>query len=107
MSSQLLLRADVESVLDRTVRPFLARDSGDIRITGIDDRGDVTLKLIGRCGGCPIADLELTNMVTDAVTEGVPGVGRVRLDFGVSDGLIAEARALMHRRVRSVAPAGK
>lgn len=98
MSSRLLLRTDVESALDQKVRPFLARDAGDIRVAAIDDRGNVTLKLVGRCGGCPIADLELTGMVTDAVTDSSPDVSGVTLDTGVSDGLIAEARALMHHR---------
>lgn len=104
MSSQLL-RADVESTLDREIRPFLARDQGDIRVTRIDDEGNVTLRLIGRCGGCPIASIELTNMVTEAVTGGSSQAGEVILDCGVQNSLVEEARTFLHRREAARAPA--
>ena len=44
----------VEEILDRTVRPGLRADGGDLEVLSVQD-GEVQISYQGACGGCPSA----------------------------------------------------
>lgn len=65
----------VEAVLDE-VRPMLRMDGGDCEVVSVE-AGDVTLRLLGACDGCPLSMRTLKSGIERIVKEKVPGVHQV------------------------------
>jgi Fe-S cluster biogenesis protein NfuA len=63
-------QACVQAVLDR-VRPFLQADGGDIVLLNVSGN-KATVRLTGKCAGCPSAHLTLHVGVEMAIKEEVP-----------------------------------
>ncbi len=70
------MREKVEEVL-RLIRPQLQADGGDIELVDVDEAGNVRVKLLGTCQGCPMSQLTLAWGVERILQERVPGVTRV------------------------------
>ncbi len=66
----------VEKALE-SIRPVLQEDGGDIELVEISDENIVTVRLLGRCSGCPSAGQTLKNVVTKTLIKTVPGVRNV------------------------------
>lgn len=96
------LRDRVELVLDEHVRPSLRTHLGDVTVTKIE-AGNLHVEVVGKCVGCPSAELSMTSFVADEVTARIPEITNVVLVSGVSDALIGEAKRLLTLRVRSAA----
>ena len=86
---------EIERVLDREVRPDLAARGGAVEVVELDQDGTLHVRMMGRCAGCPGADLTAESLIQEAVTEQVPGVARVVLSQHVSGELLAQARKLL------------
>lgn len=72
------VEARIQEVLERRVRPYVASHGGDISIARFDaESGDLWVRLLGACGGCPSARLTLKAGVEKLVREEVPDVVRV------------------------------
>ena len=69
------MREKVEAVLN-SVRPALQADGGDVELVGIED-GVVSVRLVGSCGGCPMATVTLRDGIERALMEEVPEVRQV------------------------------
>jgi len=65
----------VQSALE-TIRPALQADGGDIELVGVEGNV-VTVRLLGACGGCPMAQMTLKHGVEARVRELVPSIERV------------------------------
>lgn len=59
------------------VRPGLQRDGGDVEFVSVNENGAVALRLLGACGGCPMATMTLKNYIEEVLVEEVPGVTEV------------------------------
>jgi len=71
------MKRDVEKVLE-DVRESLALHGGDIELLGVDpETGTVTVRLLGTCVGCPMADMTIATIVEETLREQVPGVRKV------------------------------
>lgn len=87
----------IESVLTKDVRPSLASHQGDVHI--VDYTNSVLrIRLTGKCSGCPSALLTTEELIAAKVKEAVPEVQDVILVSGVSDNLIAQAKAILQER---------
>lgn len=87
----------IERVLDEAVRPGLRAHGGDVQVVSLD--GDVLrVRLLGCCSGCPSAYITTEELIEKAVLDAIPGISRVALISGVSDGLMAQAREIMRAR---------
>lgn len=72
------LEAEILGVLERHVRPGVARDGGDIVFDRFDaQEGVLWIHMRGACGGCPSARLTLKGGVERIVQYYVPEVTRV------------------------------
>jgi len=69
------VRPEVEKVLE-SIRPALQADGGDVELVGIDG-GVVKVRLLGACGGCPMATMTLKGGIEAALKERIPAVERV------------------------------
>jgi Fe-S cluster biogenesis protein NfuA len=71
----LPVRPEVEEVLN-SIRPALQADGGDVELVDIDG-GVVKVRLLGACGGCPMATMTLKGGIEAALKERIPAVERV------------------------------
>jgi len=69
------MRDKVEAVLDE-IRPNLMADGGNVQLIDVKD-GVVTVRLLGACGGCPMATMTLRQGIERKLKEEVPEVKKV------------------------------
>jgi Fe-S cluster biogenesis protein NfuA len=69
------VKPEVEKVLD-SIRPYLQADGGDVELVAVDG-GVVKVRLLGACGGCPMATMTLKGGIEAALKERIPAVLRV------------------------------
>jgi len=70
------MRQEVEEALEQ-VRPALQADGGDVELVEVTDDGIVRVRLIGACGGCPMATMTLKEGIERLLKQEVPGVREV------------------------------
>jgi Fe-S cluster biogenesis protein NfuA len=68
------LRARIEAVIDREVRPGLQADGGDVELVGVDQDRIVQVRLLGSCQGCASSTYSTTMGIETAVKARVPEV---------------------------------
>jgi Fe-S cluster biogenesis protein NfuA len=88
---------DIQSVLDRRVRPVLKAHNGEIELTGIEEGGIVRLRLLGACATCMGAEQTVSDIIVASIRESCPWVRDVRVGTGVSDDLVREALRFLKR----------
>ena len=59
------------------VRPNLQADGGDVEFVSVADDGTVSVRLIGRCSGCPMSQMTLKHGIESYLVKEVPGVTSV------------------------------
>jgi len=69
------MREKVEAALNR-IRPALQADGGDVELVDVND-GVVKVRLMGACGGCPMATMTLKAGIERVLKEEVPEVQEV------------------------------
>jgi len=72
----MAMKEDVQKALDKT-RGYLRQDGGDVELVDVTDDGVVKVKLMGACGGCPMATMTLKSMIEKVVKAEVPSVKTV------------------------------
>jgi len=70
------LRKAVEKVLEEKVRPNVAGHGGGVELVDVKN-GVVTVRLIGACMGCPMAQMTLTHGVEQEIKKALPQIKRV------------------------------
>lgn len=89
--------AQIEDVLTKEVRPSLASHQGDVVVTEYTNH-ILRIRLTGKCSGCPSAMLTTEELIATKVKEHCPDVEDVILVSGVSDDLLAQAKAILAQR---------
>ena len=79
------LEREIREVLERHVRPGVARDGGDIVFERLDEAGVLWVRMEGACGGCPSSRRTLSDAVERIVRRFVPEVTAVAEVVGVPD----------------------
>jgi len=72
----MLDKAKIAESLD-TIRPLLQRDGGDVELVEVTDDGVVKVKLVGRCGTCPMSIMTLKDGIEARLKEAIPGIKSV------------------------------
>ena len=85
---------DIQTVLEKEIRPQLALHGGDIRLLSVEN-GVVRFELLGQCSGCPAASITTEELIRVALTRQVPGVTDVVLVERVDEDLVAQAKAIL------------
>ncbi len=67
------MQQEVEQVLNK-VRPALEADGGGIELVEVTEDGLVRVRLTGACGGCPMSQMTLSQLVERALKEELDGV---------------------------------
>jgi Fe-S cluster biogenesis protein NfuA len=69
------VKPEVEKVLE-SIRPHLQADGGDVELVDVEG-GVVKVRLLGACGGCPMATMTLKGGIEAVLKERIPAVLRV------------------------------
>ncbi len=69
------MREKVEQIL-AAIRPQLMADRGDVELVDVSD-GVVKVRLMGACGGCPMATITLKGGIERVLKENIPEVREV------------------------------
>lgn len=69
------IRQKVEKALEQ-IREFLRADGGDVELVDINN-GVVKVRLVGACGGCPMATMTLRNAVEKTIKDQVPEITKI------------------------------
>lgn len=88
----------LEQFLDAKIRPVLRQHEGDIAVVSLS-AGTVTLQLLGMCSGCPGAMATTGEFIREEVSAAFPDIRSVVFN-GVSDDLIAQAKAMLSHSSR-------
>jgi Fe-S cluster biogenesis protein NfuA len=76
MASQVVdLEQQVQAALEE-LRPALRMDGGDVELVDFAD-GVARVRLLGACGGCPMATMTLVGFVEERLKQRVPEVSQV------------------------------
>ena len=70
------MKEEVKKVIDR-IRPSLQSDGGDVELIDVGDDGVVTVRLVGACQGCPMAQMTLKNGIEKFLKQEIPAVKSV------------------------------
>ncbi len=70
------MKEKVQKALDE-IRPALQADGGDVELVNVSDDGIVTVKLVGACGGCPMAQMTLKGGIETRLKQVIPEVKEV------------------------------
>lgn len=85
----------IEAVLDEKIRPALRDHGGEIEVDHLEN-GVLYVKLLGKCAGCPSADLTNETLVEAELTAALPElVQKVAVVQTVSDELWEQAKRLL------------
>lgn len=66
--------AQVEAVLDATVRPLLKEGGGEVKLVRITDEGVVQLTLVGACRSCPSSAMAVIMGIERELMKQAPNV---------------------------------
>lgn len=69
------MKEKVEESLNK-IRQYLQADGGDVEFVEEKD-GIVKVRLTGACGGCPMSQMTLKNVVEEMIKKDVPEVKEV------------------------------
>ena len=70
------LFGQVKSAME-DVQAYARSHGGEIRLLGVTEEGDVKIKFVGACHGCPMSALTLKHGIEQQLKELVPGVRKI------------------------------
>jgi len=88
---------EIETILENEVRPTLAGHNGNVFIVDYSNN-ILRVRLTGQCSGCPSALSTTEEIIASKIKEHLPQIKDVILVTGVSDDLLAQAKALMNHK---------
>jgi len=60
-----------------SVQAYARSHGGEIELVGVNDEGDVKIRLRGACKGCPMSEMTLKHGIEEQLRILVPGVGKI------------------------------
>ena len=73
------IKLKIKDIIEKTIRPSLQTDGGNIELVEVTDSGVVKVKLHGACATCPFSQMTMTLGVEKTLKDAIPEVDRVEL----------------------------
>lgn len=78
MANKEELIKKIDDILDKTIRPAMKNDGGNVKVVDFDDNsGTVFVELEGACVGCPMSQMTLKDGVERILKEHIEEVKSV------------------------------
>ena len=58
-------------------RPALQADGGDVELVDVAEDGEVSIRLMGHCKGCPMAQMTVSHHIERILRDSVPEIAGV------------------------------
>lgn len=58
-------------------RPALQADGGDVELVDVTEDGEVSIRLLGHCKGCPMAQMTVSHHIERILRDSVPEIAGV------------------------------
>lgn len=91
------MNEEIEKILEKYVRPKLLEHEGDVQIVEYKDNV-LKVRLLGKCSGCPSANLTTEELIATEVKSHIPQIEEVVLVNEVSQELLDMARHILQSR---------
>lgn len=85
----------VEKILDRNIRPYMERHSGNVKVVGIED-GVLRVLMTGQCSCCPSARITFEELIKNEILHNVQGIKDVVLESNISEDMLAFAKKILN-----------
>jgi len=63
----------VKQALEKA-RPALQADGGDVELVDVTQDGEVSIRLLGHCKGCPLAQMTVSHHIERILRDSVPEI---------------------------------
>jgi len=73
------IKLKIKDIIEKTIKPSLQTDGGNIELVEVTDSGVVKVKLHGACATCPFSQMTMTLGVEKTLKDAIPEVDRVEL----------------------------
>ena len=73
------IKLKIKDIIEKTIKPSLQTDGGNIELVEVTDSGVVKVKLHGACAICPFSQMTMTLGVEKTLKDAIPEVDRVEL----------------------------
>lgn len=73
------LHQEVEKSLD-TIRPFLRKDGGDVKVCNLSNEGELTLEFLGNCSTCSMSTMTFKNGIEECIRRDVPQIKSIKVN---------------------------
>ncbi|WP_312432578.1 NifU family protein [Lacrimispora sp.] len=87
-------REQIEMILNKKVRPALAKHEGNVTVLSLENN-ILKVRLTGKCSGCPAASRTSEELIAAEIKAAIPSVADVVLVEDTSQELLDEARKLL------------
>lgn len=89
----------IEKILEEEIRPVLMEHEGDVTVVSYENH-ILRIRLLGRCSGCPSAQITTEEMIAGKIKQKLPEVEDVILVHEVDKELLDFARQILnHERM--------
>lgn len=87
---------EIKKVIQEKVQPYLMAHEGDLEVISYED-GICKVKFLGKCAGCPAAELTMEDVIKREVIQALPEVKDVVLIDDISQDMLDFARHLLQK----------
>ena len=93
------MKSKIEKILKEKINPILEQHYGGAEFIEIKGK-TLYIRMTGACGGCPLSQDTLENIIEEKIKEEIPEIERVALYQGVSDEMIDLAKKILNKEIK-------
>lgn len=87
---------EIRKVIQEKVQPYLMAHEGDLQVVSYND-GICRVRFLGKCAGCPAAEITMEDVIRREVIQALPEVKDVVLIDDTSQDMLDFARHLLRQ----------
>jgi len=91
----LIDKKNIEEVLEKKIRPYLAEHKGNIELVKIE-KGTIEVRLLGTCANCPSAKDTIEDVINASLKK-IPEVKEVIIADPISDEMWDLAKKILNK----------
>jgi len=94
-----MMKNKIEKILKEKVNPILEQHYGGAEFVEIKGN-TLYIRMTGSCGGCPMSQDTIENIIEEKIKDEIPEIQRVALYQGVSEEMIEMAKKILNKEIK-------